>query len=89
MDFENITEQGLTIREVTEGSPAQQAGLKAGDIITQIDDKVMRSREDLTGFLSGKQPADKVAIKFLRDGGEQVLEVILGQGGRRRQQQNN
>lgn len=84
MDFENITEQGLTIREVTEGSPAQQAGLKSGDIITQIDDQAMRSREDLTSFLLDKQPADKVAIKFLRDGSEQVLEVILGQGGRRR-----
>lgn len=84
MDFENITEQGLTIREVTEGSPAQQAGIKAGDIITQMDDQAMRSREDMTSFLQGKQPADKVSIKFLRDGSEQIIEVILGQGGRRR-----
>ncbi|MDP1561252.1 MAG: M20/M25/M40 family metallo-hydrolase [Pirellulaceae bacterium] len=89
MDFENITEQGLTIREVTAGSPAQEAGFQAGDIITQIDDKPMRSRDDLTSFLSAKQPADKIVIKFLRDGGEQVLEVILGQGGRRRQPANN
>jgi hypothetical protein len=89
MDFENITEQGLTIREVTAGSPAEQAGLKPGDIITQIDDKAMRSRDDMTSFLREKQPADKVAIKFLRDGGEQVMEVILGQGGRRRQSESN
>lgn len=84
MDFENITEQGLTIRDVTQGSPAEQAGLKAGDVIAQIDDEPMRSREDMTNFLRDKQPADKVSIKLIRDGGEQVFDVILGQGGRRR-----
>lgn len=89
MDFENITEQGLTIREVTAGSPAEQAGMKAGDVITQIDDKPMRSREDMTNFLREKQPADKVTIKLVREGGEQVFEVILGQGGRRRATERN
>lgn len=89
MDFENITEQGLTIREVTEDSPAAQAGLKPGDIIAQMDDKSIRSREDMTAFLSDKQPADKVTIKIIRDGQEESLEVILGQGGRRRQRDNS
>ncbi len=85
VDFENITEEGLTIREVTSGSPADQAGLKSGDIISKIDDADIRSREDLTSFLSGKQPADKVSVTVIRDGAIETVELILGQAGRRRQ----
>jgi len=85
VDFENITEAGLTIREVTSGSPADQAGLKSGDIISKIDAADIRSREDLTSFLSGKQPADKVTVTVIRDGAIETVELILGQAGRRRQ----
>jgi hypothetical protein len=84
MDFENITEQGLTVREVVEGSPGEQAGLQVGDIVTMMDDQTIRSRDDLSAFLSGKQPADKITVTILRDGQEVKLDVILGQAGRRR-----
>lgn len=84
LDFENITEAGILIREVSEGSPAEQAGLKAGDTISAMDDKDIRSRDDLTSFLSEKKPADKVTVTVLRDGATEKIDVILGQSGRRR-----
>jgi S1-C subfamily serine protease len=49
-----------------------------------MDDQTIRSRDDLSAFLSGKQPADKITVTILRDGQEVKLDVILGQAGRRR-----
>lgn len=82
LDFENITDKGLTINDVTENSPADQAGLKSGDIITKMDETEIKSRENITQFLRDKRPADKVTVHILRDEKPMEIMVILGRSGR-------
>ncbi len=82
LDFENIEESGLTIREVSPDSPAQKAGLQSGDIVSKMDDQDIRSREDIISFLRSKQPADKVNVVVIRDSQPVEIMVILGQSGR-------
>ncbi|MBK8049911.1 MAG: PDZ domain-containing protein [Anaerolineales bacterium] len=52
---------------------------KGGDIITAIDDQPVRRFEDLISYLITKAaPGQTVALKVIRDGGEQSIEVELG-----------
>lgn len=82
LDFENVTEEGLTVTEVTESSPADEAGIEAGDVITKMDDQEIKSRDDVIEFLGSKEPADKVTVHVLRDGETKEIMVILGRARR-------
>jgi putative serine protease PepD len=59
--------------DVTGGSPAAKAGLKAGDVMVQFDGKPISNLYDFTYALRGKKPGDEVIVKVTRDG--QPLEV--------------
>jgi S1-C subfamily serine protease len=50
------------------GENAKKAGLKDGDIITHVDKKRIRSREDLAQKLATVEPGDKVEVRLFRDG---------------------
>jgi hypothetical protein len=54
------------VRTVTPGAPAERAGLRAGDMITQIDSKQMQSFSDVVNLIGGMQPGAQVAIQFVR-----------------------
>ena len=75
--FEINDTQGFLIGEVIEGMGAEEAGLKTGDIIKKVDDVVINSFSDLTGYLSTKRPGEKVKLNFTRDGVNQKLMVNL------------
>ena len=75
--FEIDDTQGFLIGEVIEGMGAEEAGLKNGDIIKKVDDVVINSFSDLTGYLSTKRPGEKVKLNFTRDGENQNLMVNL------------
>jgi hypothetical protein len=66
-DFgEGVT--GVKFSDVTPGSPAATAGLKAGDIMTEFDGKPIQNLYDFTYALQAKKPGDVVKVKALRDG---------------------
>jgi serine protease Do len=68
---------GVLITEVVEGSPASTAGLKAGDVITSVDDRRVASRYDLRRELDAS-PADReVAIGLIRDKREMSVKARL------------
>jgi len=75
--FEINDTQGFLIGEVIEGMGAEEAGLKTGDIIKKVDDVVINSFSDLTGYLSAKRPGEKVKLNFTRGGVNQNLIVNL------------
>ena len=75
--FEINDTQGFLIGEVIEGMGAEEAGLKTGDIIKKVDDVVINSFSDLTGYLSTKRPGEKVKLNFTRDGVNLKLMVNL------------
>jgi len=72
---------GVLISEVMEDSPAQQAGLKAGDVITKIHDQKISDPEDLFDALDGYEGGDKITVEYIRKGAAGMLEVELDDTG--------
>ncbi|MGW0660322.1 S1C family serine protease [Streptodolium elevatio] len=64
---------------VTPGGPADKAGLKAGDVITKLDDRPVTSYEELFSEIWSHKPGEKVKLTYQRDGKEATTEVTLGQ----------
>lgn len=63
---------------VLPGSPAARAGLKAGDIITNVDGDDIKGRATLITLLNNHRPGDKVDLTVIRDGKTQTIGVTLG-----------
>ncbi len=74
--------QGVKLSGITGGSPAEKAGLMAGDTIVRFGDKELRNLYDYTYALQGRKPGEKVNVVVKRvEGGktvEKTLEVTLG-----------
>lgn len=66
---------GVLITEVMEDSPAEKAGLKAGDVIVGADDEDITDSEDIFDVLSDKEDGDTVSITYLRRGDKHTVPV--------------
>ncbi len=64
---------------VVKGSPAQQAGFKAGDVITWVDNQEINASSDLADVLATHNPGDTVTITYLRAGVQGEAKVKLGE----------
>lgn len=69
---------GVRITGVRSGSPAEQAGLRGGDVITAIGDKSIANLYDMTEALRAHQPGDTVIIKARRGEAEIRVTAVLG-----------
>ena len=69
---------GALITRVEPGSPAANAGLETGDLITAIDGDAVQSFVDLAAAVRALVPGDDVELTVLRDGIELVLSTALG-----------
>ncbi len=69
---------GVRITGVRAGSPAEQAGLKGGDIITAIGAKTVANLYDMTDALRSHQAGDTVAIVLRRGDAEVHVTAVLG-----------
>ena len=73
-----ITEsEGVLVGEVFKKSGAAKAGVKAGDIIKEIDHIKINKFSDLIGYLRSKRPNDEVELHILRDGEAINKTVVL------------
>ena len=70
-------EKGALISEVVAGSPADKAGLKAGDIIRTFDGKKIQEMNDLPRLVATTPVSKKVRLTYLRDGKEAVTTVVI------------
>lgn len=68
---------GATVREVAKDSPAEKAGIKAGDVITRVDADKINEPQDLFEKIGAHDPGDKVTITYLRDKKENTATVTL------------
>ncbi|MFJ4687573.1 S1C family serine protease [Streptomyces sp. NPDC088789] len=74
-----ITETGAGGAEAVEpGGPAADAGLKSGDVITKLDDRVIDSGPTLIGEIWTHKPGDKVSLTYERGGKTSTADVTLG-----------
>ena len=69
---------GVTVASVQAGSGAASAGLKAGDVITEIAGTKVTTAEQLRAIISAHQPGDTVSVTVLRDGSSKTLSATLG-----------
>ncbi|MCG8584127.1 MAG: S1C family serine protease [Pirellulales bacterium] len=69
------------ITGVTPGSPAEKAGIQAGDIVKKFADKAIGDFASLAKLVRNKKPGDKVAIEVLRGEDTITLELTLGTYG--------
>ncbi|MYF24933.1 MAG: Do family serine endopeptidase [Nitrospira sp. SB0678_bin_10] len=70
--------KGVLVNEVFAGDPADQAGVKSGDIITRIGNERLESPNQLSRVVAGFSPGDKVMVHVIRDGALLQLPVLLG-----------
>ncbi len=59
---------GVLVLDVNKNSPAEKAGLKAGDVITRVNDEKITDADDLIGALKEYEQGDKVDIEYVRQG---------------------
>ncbi len=78
---DKITAIGAEIGEVTSGSAGDDAGLKAGDIVTKVDGNPIASNEALVATIRGYRPGDTITLTVLRDGKTKDVKVTLGSDG--------
>jgi serine protease Do len=69
---------GAVIYSINSGSPAEEAGLRQGDIITEFDGKAITHYSKLSEYLSDCAPGDEVQIKIYRNGREYDGTVKIG-----------
>jgi aminopeptidase YwaD len=75
-DFTELP-NGVRFADVREGSPAAKAGLRAGDILTEFDGKLVQNLYDFTYALRSHKPGDEVLVKVLRAGHVIEAKVLL------------
>jgi membrane-associated protease RseP (regulator of RpoE activity) len=75
--FGERTDPGVAISGVRAASPAERAGLQAGDVIVRFGDVDVKTLEDLTFALRSKRPGDRVAVIVERGGQARALEATL------------
>lgn len=76
-DFSEQVE-GFKISGVNDGSPAEKAGLKGGDIIIKFGDKIVKNIYDYMYAMQNYKPGDEAEVVFLREGKEMKTKVVLG-----------
>lgn len=74
---DGVTRRGAKVEEVTEGSPAAEAGIKAGDVIVAIDGHGVGGAESLTAFVRERAAGAATTITLVRDGKAQDVDVTL------------
>jgi len=76
-DFEGT--EGALIGDVTEDSPADEAGLRQGDIITRFDGHAAKNVAQLRMQVAATEPGRTVEVEIFRDGERKLIEVELGE----------
>jgi S1-C subfamily serine protease len=72
-------ERGLLIVEIVPDSPAQRGGLLLGDILVEVDRRVVEDGETLQALLGGERVGRAVTVQVLRGGAPVTLDVTVGQ----------
>ena len=69
---------GAQIAEVVQGSPAAEAGLQQGDIITALGEDEIASTEDLVAAIAAREPGETVTLEVERNSQKTSVKVTLG-----------
>ena len=68
---------GARIAQVRSGTPAAKAGLRAGDVITSVAGKRVKSTDELRAEINAHKPGDTISITYTRGGRAHTADVTL------------
>ena len=80
---------GAVISSVEPGTPADDAGLAAGDVVVAVNGETVEGSADLRRKIGLRRPGDKVEIAYLRDGARRTAQVTLAEAGAQRPSERN
>jgi serine protease Do len=79
--------KGALVASVEPGGPAERAGIKSGDVITQFNRQPVESGRDLSRAVAATKPGAQASLTVIRDGRTEELTVTIGQRQEERTQQ--
>jgi serine protease Do len=71
------TGKGVLVTEVFSGDPADLAGIKAKDVILEVNGKAVETTRDLTGLVADLKVGEKAEVTVLRDSQRKTFEVTI------------
>jgi serine protease Do len=74
-------QEGVLVRSVKKGSAAEKAGVKAGDVITKVDDSKVTSSSEITRVLRGLKSKKTFGVTVIRNKKEMPLTVTMESTG--------
>jgi serine protease Do len=74
-----LTPNGVSISDVTRNSPAEKAGIRAGDVLIKIDGKKIHSSRDVQQTIGSLKPEEKTKIVVLRNNLNKSLLAVIGE----------
>jgi len=74
---DGVTRRGAQVEEVTDGSPAGEAGVRSGDVVVAIDGHAVGGAESLTAFVRERAAGSETTLTVVRDGSTLELDVTL------------
>lgn len=77
--FGLAAQRGAVVTQVTPGSPADKAGLKSGDIITQLNGRAVRDAADVRNVIGLLRVGQKVEMKVMRNGKAHNIRAVVEQ----------
>jgi S1-C subfamily serine protease len=71
--------QGALVSQVIDGSAAEKAGIKAGDVVTAVNGKPVKDAAALRNSIGLLRIGDKVDISLMRDGKPRRVTAVIGE----------
>ena len=70
--------QGALVASAVPGGPADEAGVRAGDLVTSVDGRDVQAPEDISAAIENRRPGDEIDLQVQRAGSDRTLRVRLG-----------
>jgi serine protease Do len=72
------SDKGALVDNVEDGTPAANAGIRSGDVITAVNDEAITDARDLSRKIAELKPGSKVELTYFRNGKQEAANVQLG-----------
>jgi serine protease Do len=74
-----VPPQGAVVQELTPGGPAGKAGMRPGDVITEVNNQKIAGAGDVVDYVSGQNIGTKVTLHYVREGRPAQTQVALAE----------
>src|SRR5262249_60483804 len=74
-----VPPRGAVVQELTPGGPAGKAGMRPGDVITEVNSQKINGAGDVVDYVSGQSIGTKVTLHYLREGKQAQTQVALAE----------